>query len=318
MKKLFPLFIALFLNFMTNAQEVNLPQYLNYMGDNPFAITPAYVGIGSGLRIRLNGLSQWVGIKNAPQTQSLSIENRIGEQFGGGLVVFKDSNGNTSQQGVKLTFASHLILSEINESFLSFGLTYSYIQFNINAFNFQDLDGGLANNFNLGTSNFGVSFLYRFNNYSVSLNASNLLDKDDRFFTSGEPLQLRKYSFFNSYVFTRFSGDIEFEPSVFVEYFESDKRSRTDINMKIRKKTNNGYIWAGVSYNFLNDQFLKPNTIAPLVGLKKGNFYASYGFGINTNITQNFNAGSHMITLGFDFVRRQSAARCTQKYFMFQ
>lgn len=72
------------------------------------------------------------------------------------------------------------------------------------------------------------------------------------------------------------------------------------------------------SSNALNYQFLKPNTIAPLVGLKKGNFYASYGFGINTNITQNFNAGSHMITLGFDFVRRQSAARCTQKYFMFQ
>lgn len=318
MKKIYILIIVLCFSIDTSAQEINLPQYLNYMGDNPFAITPAYVGIGSGLRLRLNGLSQWVGIKNAPQTQSLSIENRIGERFGGGLTVFKDANGNTSQQGVKLTFASHLILSEINESFLSFGLTYSYIQFNIDASSFDDLDVGLSNNFNFGTSNFGVSFLYRFNNYSVSVNAINLLDKDDRFFSTGEPLKLRRYSFFNSYVFSRFYGDFEIEPSVLVEYFESDKRSRTDINLKIRKKTANGYLWAGISYNFLNDQLLTPNTIAPLVGLKRDNFYASYGFGINTNRTQNFNAGSHMITVGYDFMKRESLARCTKKYYMFQ
>ena len=220
MKKIIPLIIALFLSFVSNAQEVNLPQYLNYMGDNPFAITPAYVGIGSGLRVRLNGLSQWVGIENAPQTQSLSVESRIGERFGGGLKIFKDANGNTTQQGVKLTFASHLILSEVNESFLSFGLSYSFIQFNIDASNFEDLDAGLSQNFNLGSSNFDVSFLYRFNSYSVSLNASNLLNKEARFFSNGEPLVLRRYSFFNSYVFTRFYGDFEFEPSVLVEYFE--------------------------------------------------------------------------------------------------
>ncbi|NVJ88910.1 MAG: type IX secretion system membrane protein PorP/SprF [Flavobacteriaceae bacterium] len=167
-------------------------------------------------------------------------------------------------------------------------------------------------------SNFDVSTLYRLNNYMVSFNISNILDKDDRFFSGNEPLKLSRYSLFNSYVFTRFYGDFEIEPSVLVEYFEADKRSRTDINLKFRKKTSDGYIWAGLSYNFLNDQLLKPNTIAPLVGLKKGNFYASYGFGINTNRTQNFNAGSHMVTLGFDLRRRESLARCTQKYYMFQ
>jgi len=89
------------------------------------------------------------------------------------------------------------------------------------------------------------------------------------------------------------------------------------MNLKLRKRTNNGYIWVGVSYNFLNDQFLKPNSVAPIVGLKRNNFYVSYGFGINTNKIQNFNVGSHMITLGFDFEKRQSLARFTQKYYIF-
>ena len=69
MKKIYILITTVLFSLKTNAQEVNLPQYLNYLGDNPFVITPAYVGIGSGMRLRLNGSTQWVGIKNAPQTQ---------------------------------------------------------------------------------------------------------------------------------------------------------------------------------------------------------------------------------------------------------
>lgn len=317
-KKTHTILLAVFVNFTLSAQEVNLPQYLNYLGDNPFVITPAYVGIGSGLRMRLNGLTQWVGVKNAPETQSLSIESRLGDRFGGGLIIFKDANGNTSQQGLKATFASHLILSDVNESFFSFGFTYSLLMFNIDASNFQDLDAGLGNQLNFNSSNFDVSFLYRFNDYGVSFNISNILDKKDRFFSNGEPIIIRRYSLYNYYIFTRFYGDYEIEPSILVEYFEGDKRSRTDINLKVRKKTNNGYIWAGFTYNFLNDQLLNPNTFAPLVGIKSGNFYASYGFGININNTQAFNVGSHMITLGYDIRKRESLARCTKKYYMFQ
>ncbi|WP_299670576.1 type IX secretion system membrane protein PorP/SprF [uncultured Polaribacter sp.] len=318
MKKLYILVICLIANGSIFGQENNLPQYLNYMGDNPFMITPAYAGIGSGLRIRVNGLSQWLGVKDAPDTQSFSLESRIADRFGGGLVVFNDSNGNTTQQGVKLTFASHLTLSRLNDSFFSFGFTYSYNMFRIDTDNFNGPDSSVVDNRSVNSSNFDVSFLYRFNHYSVSLNISNLLNKDDDTFANGEPLVLRRFSLFNSYIFNKFSANYELEPSILVEYFEADQRSRTDFNLKLRKRTSNGYIWAGVSYNFLNDQFLNPNSIAPIVGLKRGNLYASYGFGINTNKTQAFNVGSHMITLGFDFVRSASSARCTQKYYIFQ
>ncbi|QTE21493.1 PorP/SprF family type IX secretion system membrane protein [Polaribacter cellanae] len=318
MKKIYIIVICFITNFSLFAQENNLPQYLNYMGDNPFMITPAYAGIGTGVRIRINGLSQWLGVKNAPDTQSFSIETRIADRFGGGLVVFNDRNGNTTQQGVKLTFASHLTLSRFNDSFLSFGFTYSYNMFRIDTGNFTGSDSSVIDDRGVNSSNFDLSFLYRFNHYSVSLNISNLLDKDEHTFTNGEPIVTRRYSLFNSYVFNKFSYNYELEPSILVEYYEADKRSRTDLNVKLRRKMNNGYVWVGLSYNFLNDQFLTPNSVAPIVGIKRGNLYASYGFGINTNKTQAFNMGSHMITLGFDFKQRPSLARCTQKYYIFQ
>ena len=106
--------------------------------------------------------------------------------------------------------------------------------FNIDASTFDDLDVGLNNQLNFNSSNFDVSFLYRFNDYGVSFNVSNLLDKKDRFFSNGEPVILRRYSLYNYYVFTRFYGDYEIEPSILVEYFEGDQRSRTDFNKKPR------------------------------------------------------------------------------------
>ena len=300
------------------SQEVNLPQYINYMGDNSFMISPAYAGIGTDFQIRLNGVSQWIGIKNAPDTQSIYLEKRIGDHYGAGLVVFNDKNGNTSQQGVKMSLASHLILSKVHDSFFSFALSYNLLSFKIDTQKFTSLTPENVSTRQFNLSNFDVSFLYRFNRFSFNLNVSNILDKKKNNFAYDEPLKLRRYTGYFSYVFNRISHNFEIEPSVLVEYLESDKRSRTDVNLKARKKTGFGYFWAGISYSFLNDQYLKPNSIAPLVGIKKDNFYVSYGFGIVTNKTQNYNIGTHMITLGLDFARKQSLARCTQKYYMFQ
>lgn len=297
------------------AQEINLPQYISHLADNPFLISPSYAGIGSGLQIRLNGVSQWIGVEDAPDTQSLVVEARIADRFGGGITVFNDKNGYTTQKGVKLSLASHLTLSNFHDSFLSFGISYNFTQFGIDTSN--NNSGQTVANISETNSNFDVGLLYRYERFSVSANVNNLLNKKVENLITNEPESLRRYTFYSSYVFTRLSNRVEIEPSMFVEYYEADKRSRTDMNVKVRKGINDGYVWAGLSYTFLNDQFFVPNAIAPLVGLKKDNLYMSYGFSINMNKTQDFNYGTHMITLGFDYERRPSLARCTQDMMIF-
>lgn len=306
--------LFLFLSVKGVAQELDLPEYINHMADNPFMISPAYAGIGSSLQIRLNGVSQWVGVKDSPDTQSITVESRLAERLGGGLTIFNDSNGFTTQQGARLSLANHLTLSNLHDSFLSFGLSYTFIQFGIDT-QFNNTDE-LVPNRSLNSSNFDISMLYRFERFAVSVNLINVLDKNIQDFTTGEPEVLRKYSLYTLYNF-KINRDLEFEPSLFIKYFEASARSKTDLNVKLRRRINDGYIWGGVSVTLLNDQKIGPNDFAPMVGIKKSNIYFSYGFGLDTNEISDFNYGTHMITLGLDYDRRPSLARCTQKMMMF-
>ena len=326
MKKVILIISILVCSVKLYSQEIELPQYVSHLSDNPFLISPAFAGIGTGLQIRLNGVSQWIGVEGAPDTQSLTVEARLADRFGGGITVFNDKNGFTTQRGARLSFASHLTLSHFHDSFFSFAFTYSYTQFGIDTSDFSNntnpTGGGITPpeslpNISRGKSNFDIGMLYRYERFSFSVNALNILDRKREDFNASEPLVLRKYSAYSSFVFTKVSRGIELEPSIFVEYREFDKRSKTDLNIKLRKGIRDGYLWTGLSYTFLNDQFFEPNAIAPLFGLKKNNLYVSYGFSVNVNKTQDFNYGTHMITLGFDFERRPSLARCTQKMMMF-
>ncbi|MCG8733692.1 PorP/SprF family type IX secretion system membrane protein [Tenacibaculum finnmarkense] len=315
MRKIFITISILICSVKLVAQEINLPQYVSHMADNPFLISPSYAGIGSEFKVRLNGVSQWLGVKGSPDTQSLIIDTRLAERFGGGLTIFNDKNGFTSQKGIKLSLASHLTLSQFHDSFLSFGLTYNFVQFGIDTS--QNNSGQIVPNKSETNSNFDVGLLYRYERFSISVNANNILDKKIENLLTSEPESLGRYTLYTSYVLARISNKIEIEPSIFIEYYESDKRSRTDLNVKVRKGIYDGYVWVGASYTSLNDQLFKPHAIAPLVGLKKNNLYMSYGFSIDLNKTQNFNYGTHMITLGFDYDRRPSLARCTQKMIIF-
>ena len=76
-KYLFILFL-----FQGYGQELNLPVFTQYLADNDFVVSPTFAGIGNNFRTRLNGLSQWVGIKNAPQNIALYSDIRIASRSG--------------------------------------------------------------------------------------------------------------------------------------------------------------------------------------------------------------------------------------------
>ena len=101
----------------SRAQELNSPQLSQYLADNPFVLSPVYAGIGDHVKIRLNGLAQWVGIKDAPQTQSLAADMRLGDQSGIGVFLYNDKNGYTKQQGARVSFAHHLTLDRYDDEF---------------------------------------------------------------------------------------------------------------------------------------------------------------------------------------------------------
>ena len=304
--------IILLCAFTTSAQELTLPQLSQYLADNPFVISPTYAGIGDYIKVRINGLTQWVGIEDAPDTQSLAADGRVGNRSGVGMILYNDSNGETKQRGARLSFAHHLTLDRYEDEFLSFGLSYNFNQFRIDIENFDGLDPSVTDDRSTTNHNFDVGILYRKDKFYASLNASNLLDKDlSKFNPISEPNELRNYYLYTGYRFSKKKSSFEIEPSIFFQWFESDGRSVTDLNAKFRWYDFEDYYYAGVTYRFLNDQVGSPLYIAPLVGLKKSNFYFGYSYQIILNEILGFSTGTHVITIGVDLFQGISNCRCT-------
>ena len=313
MRRLFAIFIMLFCAIGLRSQELTLPQLSQYLADNPFVISPTYAGVGDHIKVRLNGLTQWVGIEDAPDTQSLAADGRLGNRSGVGFLLYNDSNGETKQRGARVSFAHHLTLDKYEDEFLSFGISYNFNQFRIDIENFQNPDPGVTDDRATTNHNFDIGVLYRYDKFYFSANASNLLDKDlTKFNPVSEPNALRNYYVYTGYRYTKNKNSkLEIEPSVFFQWFESDGRSVTDLNTKFRFYDFEDYYYVGVTYRFLNDQIGDPLYIAPLIGLKKSNFYFGYSYQVILNEILGFSTGTHVITIGVDLFQGLSNCRCT-------
>jgi type IX secretion system PorP/SprF family membrane protein len=303
-------------------QELNLPVFTQYLADNNFVVSPTYAGIGDNLKLRANGLTQWVGIKDAPDNQSFYADFRIADRSGVGLSFYNDKNGYTLQTGAKVSFAHHLILDYYSKQYLSFGISYNLNNFriDINSINDENINDPinlppLTDDRRNSNNNFDVGILYRNKGFFASFNANNILSKNlEDALSKIEPRLLLNYQIYSGYTFSgpKKSG-LEFEPSVFYQMFSSDKRSSTDLNFKFRKyDRNENYYWAGVSYRYLNDQFLKPLNLGPMLGFKKDIFYFGYAYQVTMNDLSGYNSGTHVITIGLEFLQGISNCPCTQ------
>ncbi|KAB1070716.1 type IX secretion system membrane protein PorP/SprF [Tamlana haliotis] len=314
------IYLVLMVVVRSYGQELNLPVFTQYLADNNFVISPTYAGIGDNVKLRFNGLTQWVGIEDAPDNQAFYGDVRIADRTGVGLSLYNDRNGNTLQTGMKISFAHHIILDYYSKQYMSFGISYNLNSFKLNIDNFEGgydhpiLDPFVTDDRRTSNHNFDVGLLYRNKGYFLSFNANNILPKNiDEAIRTLEPSLLLNYQIYTGITLGKKYGRIEYEPSVFYQMFSSDKRSSTDVNFKIRSYSRNeDYIWGGVSYRFLNDQFLKPLSIGPMAGFQKGMFYFGYAYQVTTNDIGAYNSGTHLITLGINFLQGISNCPCTQ------
>lgn len=313
------LFCWLFLVTCTQgmAQELNLPVFSQYLADSDFVVSPTFAGIGDNFRIRLNALTQWVGITDAPDNQALYADLRFANRSGFGISLYNDKNGNTRQQGIKLSYAHHLTLDYKTEQYLSFGISGNTNSFRIDIENFAPtaempfIDPFVTDNRAVSNLNFDLGALYRYKDGFFSANANNILPKDIEDFSGLEPDLLFNLQLYTGYTI-KTKNYSQWEPSVFYQLYASDGRSITDVNLKYRKyNRDNDYYWAGATYRFLNDQVGKPLAVGPMVGAKKSIFYVSYAYQVTLNDLVPFNSGTHSITIGFDFLQGISDCPCT-------
>jgi type IX secretion system PorP/SprF family membrane protein len=302
MKKIILSAVAIFSICYTQAQE--LPIYRQYLF-NDFVINPAIAGTKSHNPASLNLRKQWVGIKQSPNFQSFTLHGLLWNQYvglGGGLYNF--STGPSSQLGAFLSYSYHINLKKGFHK-MTMGLSASAAQYMVNQEGLV-LDNPVDKAFTgtiyktlVGDASFGVYFLpdvYCKQKYYFGATATNLLQKEmsstGTFMINPYP---RRYYALGGYFFKM--GDFRFEPSVLVKATENGKSVdfSGDVNAKFHYKE---VFWFGGSYRM-------DDAAQVLIGFNTSTVRLGYAYEIPLNAIGAHTSGSHEISFGIWFSRRQ-------------
>ncbi|SHI89815.1 type IX secretion system membrane protein, PorP/SprF family [Mesonia phycicola] len=333
MKKLNPYLLILVLFFTTNyfyAQERGIPVYSDYLTDNLYLVHPSMAGAATQTKLRLTARRQWFDVDDAPALETASLNGRVGENVGLGAILYNDSNGRFSQQGVYATFAYHLMFSRnrVDLNQLSFGLNVGVLQEKLDE---SDLVGGVNPNdpnisgveqrdsfFNM---DFGMSY-YLFEFYT-HFTVKNLIPQQrDIFSDEFETDNQRQYLFSAGYIIDPYGSDWTFEPSILFQAKEETSESSIDVNFKAYHDFDFGKLWGGLSYrrSFDGAEYTtdgassvsnqKLQYVSPFLGINYGNFMFAYTYTYQANSIVLSNSGFHQITLGFNIGENKDPYDC--------
>ncbi len=315
------LFLVLLISQFSFSQE-GIAVYSDYFSDNLYLLHPSMAGAANCAKVRLTGRQQWFGQKNAPALQTASINGRIGEQSGVGVILYNDNNGFHSQRGAKLTYAHHIMFSrsELDLNQLSFGMSAGATQRQLDETSFLVPDpiiGGVVQreiyfNVDLGAS-------YNYLDYYAHLTVKNALPSKRDIYTDIESNNLTRFIFSTGYVFGD-SERIQFEPSMMFQLVDKTKEKLIDANLKAYKDVEFGKLWAGVSYRRAFDaaQFTSGGVVAnqrlqyvtPVLGANVKNFMFAYTYSHLLGNVKFDQGGFHQITLGMNIFCKREKYDC--------
>ena len=299
-------FLLLTSSFYCSAQQT--PMYSQYMF-NDFIINPAVASVYDYYQIRTTNRFQWLGIKDAPITNILSVygPNKTGP-WGLGCTVYSDNQGPTGKTGAYASYGYYIKLYK--DLKLSFGLSLGITQFKIDEtkIRFENTEPGLSQSkytywnpdatsgFYLYNSKFFFGFsadqLFQnklaisYNNVSPRIDSINRLKSHFTVVTGGK-INLNK--------------EYEIEPTVL---FRATGQSSPQLEISgrmIYRKT----VWIGSS-------FRTSDAVSVLLGYTyKEKIYIGYSYDITYSRLKVSAGGTHEIMVGarFNKIRTSSGRR---------
>lgn len=136
-------------------------------------INPAYAGSEGTVQATTLIRGQWVGVKDAPSTQTLSVSAPFGKNIGVGLSIVNDQVFVAKETDVYVDFSYKLQLSESMDLFLGLKAGGSFFNVDLNSLGVNDpLFNENVNRFN---PNFGAGAYLKGKNYYASLSVPVLL-----------------------------------------------------------------------------------------------------------------------------------------------
>ncbi|MBP6238232.1 MAG: PorP/SprF family type IX secretion system membrane protein [Saprospiraceae bacterium] len=259
---------------------------------NPQLINPGAIGSAMKHQVLLNYRNKWSGIDGAPRTVTLSYNGPVGNRLALGVNVLSDKFGEleTTKGAVGL---SYIIKSETNQ--VGFGISAEYIKHGLAGFGNADPNDPIISQALAGAEYFDASFgLYGIYmdrlTYGLALPSmvsSRISDIDDN-------APDRELGFILQFGYKlEIQSDISMTPGIIMKKL-ANVPTHIDLNL------NFGFLQdkliGGVTYTLGADKRL-----GFLLGTKieKLNFYYSYN--TSSHLIQDYNNGSHELTLGVNF-----------------
>jgi type IX secretion system PorP/SprF family membrane protein len=284
-----------------------MPLYSQYVM-NGYLLNPAITGHDGYTSFNLTARQQWLGIKDAPATRSVSGQTRLLRRshviksrnvknrtlkpstkgrVGLGGFIYNDRNGAVERTGLQASYAYHIFVKETQ---FSFGLSAGIFQFKIHQ---DDLTFGEEDPFaatlkkvtyvpdaNLG---FYVSDPRYYAGISVNQLFQSYLRIGNRQFE--EYKMIRHYYVLGGYRF-EVSNEFRIEPSAL---FKATERKTFQLDLGAKVLYNND-LWAGILYR-------TSGTLIILAGVRIQQLYIGYSFDYMLSSIQKHTYGSHELVL---------------------
>lgn len=312
--------LALFLSFQTyEAQAQQDARYSMYMF-NGMLLNPAYTGSTETTSLAGFYRNQWVNIEGAPETFSFSAHTALGKrkQYGVGGWVEYDRIHIHDALRVFGTYAYKFDFGAAGKLALGVqgGIRYiasNWTQLSPPELETIGLDPVLLDDMNVLLPNFGVGAYFYGKRYYAGISIPHLLDNELWSSSSGEFTAFAKE--FRHYFFTaggalRLGDNADFLPSVLIKAVPKRAPIQTDVNASFLIKD---MLIVGSSFRFANG--FEPESANFMLGVMlKNGLRVAYAFDLTLSELNDFNSGSHEITIGYDIPRKGDRLK-TPRYF---
>jgi type IX secretion system PorP/SprF family membrane protein len=292
----------------TRAQQtIQFSQYVF----NGLAVNPAYAGYKDAWTLNLSSRIQWVGINDAPQTGTASVDgllNTDNKNVGIGVLATFDRLGPENTSSVYFNYAYRLRLDNDDTKRLCFGMAAGAEQYSIDGSKFNATDQGDGvipiGTISKFTPDFRVGVYYYSPNVYFGASVFNLLSGAGiKAIDNTEIVALVRTAYITGGMLVPLTEHLDLKPSVMIK---EDFKGPTNVDISSYILFNK-ILWLGVSYRtgiaIWNQSGLvsavdNNDAIAAIAQFYiNDHFRVGYSFDFTTSKLANYQNGSHEISL---------------------
>ena len=287
--------VSSMLAIQTMAQQTPQSSVYNY---NRFALNPAYAGAEGCTQIFFSHLNQWGKVEGAPVTSLLSVNSRLGKNWGVGGSMLIDKVGMLQQIAASGSVSYGIRLGAHN---IRLGLTAGYYQFRVNptsavVFDLADniVNGGSQSSSSINTE---VGLMYRVKGLDLGVSSKQVIQTFSNFgYTNLDGYGLKRHIIAMAGYKFQINQNLALRPSVM--YKGIPQISQFDFNADVMYKD---FIQGGLGYR----------TGVGLIGRVGINiqdlFFIGYAYEAPMRNIASYSSGSHEVIIGLKLCRNKKS-----------